>query len=163
MSRNCAGLFLHSVNSLFAVTKWWELQQIRVSAGGKGWYTVMYRRYYWNFFETLLKCNLQLQVLTWALTFIVAYSVVTLASSSWSSHKETCSMGSEFMSADKNHGWESVELTASALLFSAVAPSPPTGANLPYSQRPNYTLPLFSTPLCKDFYILVSSVQTTLF
>lgn len=36
--------FLHSANSLFAVRKWWELQQIRVSASGKGWYTVTSNR-----------------------------------------------------------------------------------------------------------------------
>lgn len=49
--------------------------------------------------KALLKCSFQLQMLTWALNFVVAYS----ASSSWSSHKQTHSMGLELLSADENH------------------------------------------------------------
>lgn len=74
--------------------------------------------------KALLKWSFQLQMLTWALNFVVAYSAVTFASSSWSSHKQTHSMGSELMSADENHCWKSIQLRASAWLLQAVAPSP---------------------------------------
>lgn len=147
MSRSCTGLFLHSANSLCAVGRWRKLQHIRVSAGGKGWGTVTVNRENMKCItEALLKCIFQLQMLTWALTFIVADSAVTLASNSWSSRKQTHSMGAELMSADENHCWESVQLTASALLFSAVARSPLAVASVLYPQRPKYTLALYSPP-----------------
>lgn len=149
MSRSCTGLFLHSANSLCAVGRWWKLQHIRVSAGAKGWDTVTVNRENMKCItEALLKCIFQLQMLTWALTFIVADSAVTLASNSWSSRKQTHSMGAELMSAGENHCWESVQLTASALLFSAVAPSPLAVASVLYPQRPKHTLALYSPPQC---------------
>lgn len=115
--------------------------------GGKGWGTVTVNRENMKCItEALLKCIFQLQMLTWALTFIVADSAVTLASNSWSSRKQTHSMGAELMSADENHCWESVQLTASALLFSAVARSPLAVASVLYPQRPKYTLALYSPP-----------------
>lgn len=104
-----------------------------VSAGGKGWHMVILTRETTKCVtQALLKCVFPQQVLTWALTFIVAYSAVTLASNNWSSHKQTHSMGSELMSAAENQCWAPVQLTAPALLFSAIAPSPLIGSGLPH-------------------------------
>lgn len=81
--------------------------------------------------KALLKCSFQLLMLTWALDFVATYSAVTLASISWSSRKQTHSMGPELVSADENHCWKSIQLRESVWLFAVVAPSPLCRSNNP--------------------------------
>lgn len=99
-------------------------------------------------------------MLTWALNFVVAYCAVTLASSSWSSHKQTHSMGSELLSADEIHCWKSIQLRASAWLFAAAAPSPLCRSKDPatpsfFSLHCNVQACLRSCQLSGRYFILV--------
>lgn len=109
--------------------------------------------------EAFLKCNFHLQILTWALTFIVAYSAVALAYNGWNSHKQAYSMGAGFMLADENHCWESVQLSISPAFVSSWSLTTCKSKCAIFSKTQIQTGSLLSTTVCNDLYILTSSAH----